>query len=209
MKRSLAIALLLAAGMTLPAQTPMHHAAAAAGSNRVAVISFQQAVAQTNEFQRDFADLEKKFEPKRQQLKSESDEIDTLTKQLQAQGATLSDAQRLSRATAINDKKKQLQREAEEAQSDFQQQMEDTFKGVAAKVYTVMQSYAAEQGYAVVLDASQQSSPILFAVQSVNITKPVLEAYNQKAGIPAPPPAAATPPAAGASHPAAHSTTGR
>ena len=201
MKRSLALALLVTAGMTLNAQTSSP-AAASGGVTKVAVIAFQDAVTQSNEFQRDFADLQKKFEPRRQELKTESDAIDSLTKQLQSQNATLSEAQRASRTTAINDKKKQLQRDVQDAQTDFEQQMQDQFKGVASKVYAVMQSYAQQKGFAVVLDASQQASPILYAVQGVNITKPVLDAYNQKSGIPAPPtPPAAPRPATGTAQP--------
>lgn len=216
MKRTLAIALTLASGMSLSAFAQPPATPAPAGPAKVAVIAFQAAVAQTNEFQRNYADLEKKFEPKRDQLKTLNDEIDNLTKQLQTQTATLSDAERSSRAAAIDSKKKQLQRDAEDAQNDFQQEMQDVFKGVASKVYEVMTSYAQQQGYTLVLDASQQENPVLYAVDSVNITKPVLEAYNQKSGIPAPAPAASQPrPATGASHPAArpaarpapHSTT--
>ena len=55
-------------------------------------------MAQTNEGQRDFADLQKKYDPRREQLKTLSDEIDNLTKQLQAQAATLSEAERQTRA---------------------------------------------------------------------------------------------------------------
>ena len=33
--------------------------------SKVAVIAFQAAVTQTNEFQRDFADLQKKYDPRR------------------------------------------------------------------------------------------------------------------------------------------------
>ena len=83
------------------------------------------AVAQTNEGQRNFADLQKKYEPKRQQLKTLSDEVDNLTKQLQAQGDKLSDAERATRTKTIDDKKKQLDRDAEDAQNDFQQEMQD------------------------------------------------------------------------------------
>lgn len=227
MKRSLALVFILASGLTLSAfaQTPAAAPAAAApvapftGPAKVAVIAFQAAVAQTNEFQRNYADLEKKYDPKRQQLKTLSDEIDNLTKQLQTQSATLSDAERTSRSNVIDTKKKQLQRDAEDAQNDFQQDMQDMFKGVAAKVYDVMSSYAQQQGYTLVLDASQQENPVLYAVESVNITKPVLEAYNLKSGVPAPPaqpaaaPGAQARPPAPASHPAArpagaqHSTT--
>ncbi len=204
MKRSLVIALTLASGLTLSAFAQSTTAPAAVPA-KVAVIAFQAAVAQTNEFQRNYADLEKKYEPKRQQLKAQSDEIDSLTKQLQA-SATLSDTQRASQAAAIDTKKKQLQRDAEDAQNDFQQDMQEMFKGVAAKVYEVMTSYAKDQGYTLVLDASEQENPVLYAVESVNITRPVLEAYNQKSGVPAPA-APESHPATGAAHPATHSPT--
>ncbi len=194
MKRTLAIALTLASGLSLSAfaQTSARPAAAPATS-KIAVIAFQAAVAQTNEFQRNYADLEKKFTPKRDELKALNDQIEADTKQLQTSSTTLSESERASKAASLDAKKKQLQRDAEDAQTDFQQQMQDIFKGVAAKVYETMSTYAKQQGYSVVLDASQQENPVLYAVDSVNITKQVLEAYNQKSGVPAPPPSAGEP----------------
>jgi outer membrane protein len=202
MKRSLALVFTLASGLALnaAAQTPAA-AAAPAGPAKIAVIAFQVAVAQTNEGQRNFADLQKKYEPKRTQLKTLSDDVENLTKQLQAQGDKLSDAERASRAKAIDDKKKQLDRDAEDAQNDFQQEMQEVYNTLASKVYDVLNDYATKQGYTLVLDISQQQSPVLFATDSTNITKAVLEAYNVKSGVPAPPadapkPAATTKPAA-------------
>jgi outer membrane protein len=163
-------------------------AAPAAGPAKVAVIAFQAAVSQTNEFQRDFADLQKKYDPRRQQLKSLSDEIDTLTKQLQDQGAQLSEEERISRSRAIDDKKKQLDRDTQDAQSDFQSDMQQLFNNEAVKVGALMTDYAAKQGYTLVLDAGdQQSATVLYAVPSTDITKAIIDAYNQKSGIPAPP----------------------
>jgi outer membrane protein len=202
MKRSLALALILASGLTLSAvaQTP----APAPGPSKVAVIAFQAVVAQTNEFQRNYADLQKKYEPKRQEIEKLGADIDTLTKQLEAQAATLSPADQTSRAAAIDTKKKQLQRDTEDAQTDFQNDMQEVFKGVASKVYDVMSDYVQKQGYTMVLDASQEQSPVLFAVDAINITKPVLDAYNLKSGVPAPAAGAAAPkPAAAPAHPAA------
>ncbi len=190
MKRSLALVLMLASGLALSAAaqtTPASAVAAPAGPAKIAVIAFQVAVAQTNEGQRNFADLQRKFEPKRQQLKTLSDQIDTLTKQLQAQGDTLSDAERANRARTIDDKKKELQRSAEDAQSDFQQQMQDMYNTLASKVYDVLASYAKQHGYTLVLDVAQQQNPVLYASDSSNITKQVIEAYNLKSGVPAPP----------------------
>ena len=204
MKHSPAIVAALLTGLSLSAaaQAP----AAPAGPTKIAVVAFQAAVAQTNEFQRDFADLQKKFVPKRDQLKALSDEIDGLKKQLQTQGSTLSEAERDSRTKAIDDKTKQLQRAAEEAQNDFKQEMQETYGGVASKVGNVLIDYAKQQGYTLVLDAGQQEAAvILYANTSTDITKVIVDAYNVKSGIPAPPPqptAAAPRPAAAAPRPA-------
>ena len=56
----------LASVISAAAQAP----APANVPTKVAVIAFQAAVSQTNEFQRDFADLQKKYDPRRQQLKT-------------------------------------------------------------------------------------------------------------------------------------------
>ena len=198
MKRQIALALALASGFALNAAAQTPQTAAPAGPAKIAVIAFQAAVGQTNEFQRNFGDLQKKFEPKRQQLKTLSDEIDSLTKQLQTQGDKLTDAERASRTKAIDDKKKQAKRIGEDAQNDYQQEVQQVFGGVASKVGEVMVAYAQQNGYTLVLDGSenQQQSPlVLFANPATDITKAVIDAYNVKSGIPAPPaqPTAAAP----------------
>ena len=222
MKHSFVLAVLLASGVALgAAQTPAESPAAApattttaaapAGPPKIAVIAFQVAVGQTNEFQRNFADLQKKYDPKRQQLKNLNDEIDNLTKQLQAQADKLSDQERANRAKVIDDKKKQLQRDGDDASNDFQNEMQEMYTGVASKVYDVLSTFAQQHGYTLVLDVAQQQTPVLYAVDSTNITKPIIDAYNVKSGVPAPPqpPAGATPPAPvpqGAPRPAAPKT---
>ena len=150
MKRNFAVVAVLASGFALSAaaQTAATSAPAAApsGPPKVAVIEFQAAVTSTNEFQRDFGDLQKKFEPQRSQLKSLGDEVDSLTKQLQAQADKLSDAERASKAKAIDDKKKQAQRIADDAQNDYQSAMQETFGKVAGKVDELLNTYAKDQG---------------------------------------------------------------
>jgi outer membrane protein len=194
MKRSLALVLTLASGFTMSAaaQTPAAAASApAAGPAKIAVIAFQVAVAQTNEGQRNFADLQKKYDPRREQLKKLSDEVDSATKQLQTDEAKLTPAEQQSRANAIDNKKKQLDRDAQDASNDFQQEMQDIYNNLASKVYDVLQSYAELHGYTLVLDVSQQQSPVLYASNPTNITKEIIDAYNVKSGIPAPPAPAA------------------
>lgn len=202
MKRSLVIALILASGfaLTASAQTP---SAASAATARTAVISFQMAVAHTNEGQRDLADIQKKFEPRTTELKALNDEIEKLQKDLQAQAATLSDADRASRAKTIEDKKKKLQRSAEDLRNDGNREVQQVLGEVGKKFYDVLVDYAKQQGYTVVLDAQDQQSNVLYAAESANISQAVIDLYNTKSGVPAPVAPAAKAPAAPKA-PAAH-----
>ena len=207
MKRSLAILVTLASGLALSAaaQTPATPTASPTPMPaKVAVIAFQAAVGQTNEFQRNFADLQKKYEPRRAQLKTMADEIESLEKQLQTQGDKLSDAERATKAKTLDEKKKQAQRFAEDAQNDLTQEMNEVYNGIAQKVFDVLNAYAAQQGYTLVVDGSgsqQQTPVVLYASQNTDITKAIIDAYNVKSGVPAPPPQAPSAPAPGAQTP--------
>ena len=212
MKRTLALATLLASGLLAnglnaaaqsPAasaapSTPAPVAAAVAVPAKVAVIAFNAAVAQTNEGQRDFADVQRKFEPKQADLKKLSDEVDSMKKQLQAQGEKLSPAEVASRTKAIDEKSKQLQRSIEDARNDYQQEMGDTLNTLASKVYEVLESYAKDHGYTLVVDiggAGQQQAPVvLWASDNTNISQAIIDAYNAKSGVPPPPPQAPSAP---------------
>ena len=179
-----------------PADSTAGLAAAPAvpASAKIAIINFQQAVAATNEGQRNFAQLRVKFEPKQAQLKAQSDEIDSLKKQLQDAGSTLSEPERDSRLRVIDEKTKSLQRSAEDAQNEASGAMNDMYQALAQKVYTVLDSYSNQQKFTVVLDTSAQQTPVLWANGSTDITKAIVDAYNVKSGVPPQPAAGAAAP---------------
>jgi outer membrane protein len=210
MKRSLVVVATLALGFALSAaaQTlpaPVAPAAAPAGPAKIALIAFQPVVQRTNEFQRNLADLEKKFAPREAQLKALDEEVAALTKKLQEQGSVLSDTERASIAKSAEEKKKKLDRDAEDLKNDGGQEMQEMLISVAGKVSDVMIAYAQQQGFTMVLDESQQQVQILlWADGSADISKAVLDAYNVKSGVPAPPPPPAATAKPTAPKPAAH-----
>jgi len=176
----------LVCGLAMSAAAQSAPSAATEGPAKIAVIAFQAAVMQTNEFQRNYADLQKKYQPKRDELKTLNDQVQALQKDLQSKGDTLSDAERENRSRQLNDK--EMQREQEDDQNDFQQDMQQTFNDVASKVGQVLLSYAKEHKYTLVLDgSSQQTQVVLYATPASDITKAIIDAYNVKSGIPAPP----------------------
>ena len=185
---TLSVAALLSAGAV--AQTAATNAAPStgtnsviAGPNKLAIINIQAAIANTNEGQRDLDALQKKFEPKQIELKSLSDEVDNLKKQLAAQTDKLNDDERNKRVQAIESKQKTLQRDLEDAQNEYQTQSNEIAQRIGGKLMQSLDSYAKQNGYA---DVSSQQSPVLWAAQSVDITKPVIDAYNVVSGVAAP-----------------------
>jgi outer membrane protein len=157
-----------------------------AGPTKVAIINIQAAIANTNEGQRDLDALQKKFEPKQIELKSLNDEVDALKKKLAAQEGKVNEDERTKQVQTIEAKQKILQRNLEDAQNDYQSQSNEIAQRIGTKLMQSLDAYAKQNGYAIVLDISSQSSSVLWAdTARVDITKPVIEAYNVVSGVPA------------------------
>jgi len=158
-------------------------------ATKVGIIDFQRAVVATNEGQREFETLQKKFDPKQVELKNLNDEVENLKKQLQTQGDKMNDEARATLVRNIDSKQKQLQRSLEDAQAEAQREQQEVFGKVAAKVFKTLDQYAKANGFTVILNYTEgdPQSPLLWAVQQINITKEIVEAYNRESGV-APPP---------------------
>ena len=191
------LALFVAVSLTAVAQTARPAAPAPAGPapTKVGIINIELAIVGSNEGQRDFAALQKRFEPKQNELQTLNKEIEDLKKQLATQGDKLNDDARANLVKNIESKQKSLQRSAEDAQNDFQSQQKDLANQIGRKMLGVLDKYAKDNGYAVILDVSNPQSGVLWAGASTDVTKDIVDAYNVQSGVPAPPAA----PAAGTS----------
>jgi outer membrane protein len=158
---------------------------------KVGVAGIQQAIANTNEGKKEIDALQQRFAPKQTELKALSDELENLKKQLAAQGDKLSEEERNNRIRTLETKQKTLERSAEDAEGEFQRAMQEIFNRLGSKMLPVLDKYALEHGYTVILDVSNQAAtPVLWASQTTNITKELIDAYNALGpAAPAPKPA--------------------
>ncbi|HVZ59282.1 MAG TPA: OmpH family outer membrane protein [Terriglobales bacterium] len=199
MKHNLLSATLLALMLSLPAiaQTSAD-AASGAASTKIGVIDIQAAILATNEGRREFETLQKKFEPRQNDLQKLNQDVEEMKKQLQNQGSKLNDDSRNTLVKGIETKQKSLQRQAEDAQSEFQQQRDEIAGRILQKLGPVLDKYAKAGNYAVILDASQPwpQGQVVWAAQPVDVTKDIVDAYNSQSGVAAAPAAPAAPSAA-------------
>jgi len=205
MKRTALLA--LAAGLatsTLVAQTAPAAAPAAAPvapqaiPAKVAIIAFQSGMLATNSAQRSIADLQKKFEPTKGKLSAANTELDSLKKQLQALPANASDDQRAPLIRNIDAKEKQLNLDAEQAQTSYNEELEKALGPLQQSFGNAAVKYCTENGFTLLVspEGSQQApSPILWWAQPTDITQAVINAYNATSGVAAPPAAPGAAPA--------------
>ncbi|HWB32751.1 MAG TPA: OmpH family outer membrane protein [Acidobacteriaceae bacterium] len=159
---------------------------------KIALINFEQAVVLTNEGQRAAMEVAKKYQPRKDKLDSEATEIDSLKKQLQSAPTTMPDDERNKRMKEIDTKDKQYQLDAEDASSSYNSDMQEALSKVAEKVHNTLLNYVQKNGYTLLLNVGDQSSPVMWAAQDQNadITEAIVQAYNAASGVAAPPPPA-------------------
>jgi outer membrane protein len=182
-----------AAGSPAAAAAPDSPSAAAAlaakaTGTKVGTINIEQAIFASNEGRRDFETLSKKFEPKQNELKGLADELDSLQKQLTAQQDKLNDESRDKLVKQIETRKKSFDRATQDAQEDFQNQQGEIGNKILTKMAPLIVKYSSENGYGMILDTSQQwpRGPVIWYGPAVDITQPIVEAYNVQSGVAAP-----------------------
>jgi outer membrane protein len=206
---AVSLGLILASSTLILAQSAPAPATAPAGPAKIGIVNIQDAIVATNEGKKEFDTLQTRFTPKQTELKALNDEVEGLKKSFEAKQATLSPEAAAAQARTIDTKQKTLQRNYDDAQNEFQQAEQDVVNRIGTKMLTVLEKYAKDNGYTVILDVSNPQTPVLWASQATVITKELVDAYNvaNPSAAPAPKAGATTAPRPTAPRPAATPAT--
>ena len=173
---------------------------------KVGIINIQQAILATNEGRREFEVLNTKFKPKQDELEKGGKDLDAMRQQLSTQGDKMNEEARATLVKQIDAKQRALQRSADDAQTDFNSQQQEIAQRILQKLAPVVDKFAKQNGYALLIDDSNPwpQGQVLWATDSVDVTKAVVDTFNAQSGVPAPAASApsATRPAPVASRPA-------
>jgi outer membrane protein len=186
-----------------PAPRP---AVAAPMPTKIAIINIQAAILQTKEGQKASNELQTKFNPRKSTLEKRQTDIQTLQEQLRKGSATMSDEAKAKLERDIDSNTKALNRDAEDLNADVDQDQNRLMNDLGTKMMAVIEQYATQNAYSVVLDVSNPQSPVLWAAAASNITPDIIRLYDQAhpeaSAAPAGTRPTAAPPAAGPPRPA-------
>ena len=179
-----------------PAQAPAPAAApkpAAGGQRRVATINVQQALLATRDGQKAAQDLQTRYNPRKQALEKRQSDLQSMQSQARAGAATMSQAAKDKLARDIDAGTRSLKNETEDFDAEVREEEGKIMNELGQKLMAVVQQYTQQNSIALVLDVSNQQSPVLWADASVDITQAIVRMYDEAHPVGAAPAAAPAP----------------
>ena len=159
--------------------------AAAQNAGKIGVINLQTAVVGTKDGQKAGNDIQARFNPKKVEFEKRQRDIGQLQEQLSRGGTTLSEEARAGLTREIDQKTKALNRDTEDARAELDQAEQKIMNELGGGIIAVIDKYAKEHGYVLVIDISSQQTPVVYKSDSTDITKDIIELYDKRALSPA------------------------
>lgn len=154
-------------------------ASSPASGKAIGIINLRGAIGSTAEGKQASAELQSQFAPRSAEIDSITKQINDLQQKLQAGQGKLSEEE-VGRLTAEGQRLTQrLDRKRTDFQEDASAAQQDVFERIGRKMVDVLDRYARENGFSVILDTSGQNSPLLYASEQVNVTQDIIRLYDQ------------------------------
>jgi len=173
--------LAFAQAQTAPATSPApaaRPAAPAPAPTKIAILNIQRAILSTKDGQKAATELQAKYDPKRAELQKRQSNIQSMEDQLRKGGATMSDDAKGKLQRDIDSSTKALQRDGQDLNDELDQDNQRLMQDLGGKMMAVIESYATQNGFAVVLDVSNPQTPVLWAAAATDVTPDIVRLYD-------------------------------
>src|SRR5881409_1603112 len=131
----------------------------------------QVAIGSTKDGQKASADLTAKFAPTKAKLEKRNADIDADRARLNSGSNAMAADQKEKLMRDIDAKTKALNRDAEDAQAEVDQETGKIMQELGDRILAVIKKYSIERGYALILDVSSQQTPVVHAADQIDITE--------------------------------------
>jgi outer membrane protein len=191
-------AALAAAGLLIVAAVRAQSPAAAgsAAPGKVGVINIRSAIGSTAEGKQAQAELQSQFAPRQTEIENMNKQINDLRQRLAACEGKCSQDEIARLTTQGQRMTQQFDRKNNELQEDSNAALGDVIDRIGRKMVDVLDRYARENGYNIVLDSSAQNTPILYASTQIDVTQEIVRLYDSAYPVKGGAPAQQKPPAA-------------
>jgi outer membrane protein len=150
-----------------------------AAEMKVGVINIQAAIANTAEGRQANAELQSQFAPRQSELTDLQKQIQDIRNRLQTGQTTLSDEETARLTDQGNRLTRTLQRKQQDLQADFSDASQDAVSTIGQKMLPILDKYARDHGFSLVLDTSSQQTAVIYAASQIDITQEIVRLYDE------------------------------
>jgi len=176
MKIRLAVPAMVA---VLMAPAAMWAQAAPASAGKIGVIDVQVAITSTAEGKQAAAELQSQFAPRQTELTNMQKQMEDVQTRLRTGQTTLSDDEKARLGREGEQLQRTYQRRSQDAQDDFNEAQREVVDRIGRRMIDVLNKYSRDNGYSIILDRSGQSSPVIFAANSTDVTQEIIRLFDQ------------------------------
>jgi outer membrane protein len=158
-----------------------------AQESKIATVDFERVVVESAGGKKAQANWNAKYTEHQKDLEAKQKEIDDAQTNLKSRGNVLSDAAKADITRDIDKKTTDLNRLTEDAQKEMEDLRTKLLQPISETAQRILQAYAAEKGYTVIIDISNPQTNVVFFNPKSDITQDVIKRIDSE------PAAAATP----------------
>lgn len=145
-------------------------------ATKVATVNIQQVLQQSQRVASLSKKLEEQFKPRQQKLNDQQKSLQDQIEKLRKSGKTMSQKEQEAAQKKINDDRADFLKQAMSYQQDVNKEQAKVMQGIQGDINSIVGDIAKKSSYSMVLDAQA----VIFAANSVDITKDVEKAFNDK-----------------------------
>lgn len=145
-----------------------------AAQNKVGIINFQNAVLNTAELKKAFADLQNKYKPQQDALAKAQQELQDLEEQLRASQGRLSSSGAAELQARGQRKELQVQRMQEDLQANFEAERDAAIRLTTTRMTEVLKKLATDKALDLIVD----SASVPYFAGSLDVTTDSTTAYD-------------------------------
>jgi outer membrane protein len=173
----------------------------AAAPEKIGILNMQIAITSTAEGKQASSELQAQFAPRQAELENIRKQIEDIQTRLRNGASTLSDDEKQRLVRENDSLTRGYQRKQQDFNDDGNESQREVIDRIGRKLMEVVDKYARDNAYSIILDNSSQNTPVIFSANAIDISQDIIRLFDQqypaKAGSTAKPatqrPAAAKP----------------
>jgi outer membrane protein len=158
----------------------------AAAPEKIGILNMQIAITSTAEGKQASSELQAQFAPRQAELETTRKQIEDIQTRLRNGASTLSDEEKQRLVRENDTLTRSYQRKQQDFNDDGNEAQREVIDRIGRRLMEVVEKYARDNGYSLILDNSSQNTPVIFSANAIDVSQDIIrlfdQAYPAKAG---------------------------